>query len=260
MSLSSTSGWDSIDQFSETFPVYNCAFLDILGYKEKSGDYFAQRFNLYGRINRAITTAVTAWNQTAHFPLTSGLTIEIISDSIIILQPDKEFALGAIMLFACHIVRLLSFEGLFIRGGVSQGRHCRRKTESGFDFLASEALQKAYKLESEKAVHPRVLIDENLIDKLLPAERKFVIRENNDTILHFSDPIINDEGANRDHVHALLSEWQAAMDHHSDGKTKLKYLWLLDYYYWTISTNPNWDVNAFRLFHSGTTRGFAELK
>ncbi len=109
-------------------------------------------------------------------------------------------------------------------------------------------------------MYPRVLVDENLIEKLLPAERRIVIRENNDTIIHFSDPIINETGANRDHVHALMSEWQVAMNHHSDDKVKLKYLWLLDYYYWTISTNPNWDANAFRVFHSGMTRGFAELK
>ena len=109
-------------------------------------------------------------------------------------------------------------------------------------------------------MYPRVLIDEVLIGKLLPDERKILIRENNDAILHFFDPVINGEGANPDHVHALLNELQAEMNQHSDDKVKLKYLWLLDYYYWTISTNPNWDASAFRMFHSGMTRGFTELK
>jgi plasmid stabilization system protein ParE len=260
MSISSISPWDSIDQFSEAFPTYNCAFLDILGYKQKADAFFDQRFNLYGRVNRAISNVYAALQQNARFPITSGLTIEIFSDSIIMMQPPHEFGLGIIMLFASHLARMLSLEDLLIRGGIAQGRHFRRKTDDGFDFLASEALIKAHILESEKAVYPRVLIDEDLIDKLLPDERKILIRENNDAILHFFDPVINGEGTNPDHVHALMRKLQTDMNQESDDKVKLKYLWLLDYYYWTISTNPNWDANAFRGFHSGMIRRFAKFE
>lgn len=260
MSTSPLEQWNSIDQFTETFPRYNCVFLDILGYKHKALEYFDQRLNLYGRINRALTTASVAQHLTAALLNDSGLTIEIFSDSIIMMQPAPDLGLGPLLPFACHFASLLSFEGLFIRGGIAQGRHIRKRTDQGFDFLASEALQKAYLLESERAVHPRVLIEDALIDIVFAEERKLVIRENNDFILHFSPHIINRNGNNVNNVRGEMTELQAEMNRHSNEKIKLKYLWLLDYYYWTIERNPNWEASDFRQFSSGMNRGFAELE
>jgi hypothetical protein len=260
MSTSPLEQWNSIDGFTESFPRYNCAFLDILGYKHKALEYFDQRFNLYGRINRALATASVAQNITAALLNTSGLTIEIISDSIIMMQPAPKAGLGALLPFACHFASLLSFEGLFIRGGIAQGRHLRKRTDQGFDFLASEALQKAYLLESERAVHPRVLIDNDLIDILIPEERALVIRENSEYILHFSPHVINRQGGNVSEVLGEMRVLQSEMNRHSNEKIKLKYLWLLDYYYWTIANNPNWQADDFRTFSSGMNRGFSKLE
>ena len=259
MDMSPLEQWNSIDKFTDSFSCYNCAFLDILGYKNKATDYFDQRFNLYGRIERALETASLAQRLTAAFLDTSGLTIEIVSDSIIILQPAQKNGLGAILPFACHFASLLSYEGLFIRGGIAQGRHIRKKTKEGFNFLASEALQKAYLLESEKAINPRVLIDKDLIALLTPEERRLVIQENSDFILHFSHHVINREGTNASDVLAEMRVLQSEMNRHGTEKIKLKYLWLLDYYYWTIEQNPNWSAEAVRSFSSGMNRHFSEL-
>jgi len=252
--------WNSIDRFAETFPRYNCAFLDILGCKHKTLEYFDQRFNLHGRINRALNKVLEAQALTATFFNTSGLTIEIISDSIIMMQPAPERGLGPLLPFACYFASFLSFEGLFIRGGIAQGRHIKKRTDQGFDFLASEALQKAYLLESKTAVHPRVIIDDALISILSAEERKLVIRENNDFLLHFSPHVINRDGKNVCNVRAEMTELQNEMNRQNSEQVKLKYLWLLDYYYWTIERNPNWEASDFRPFSSGMNRGFAELE
>jgi len=255
-----TPEWNGIDQFSETFPVYNCAFLDILGYKLKAQEYFDQRYNLYARINRALTTVAVAQALTTPLLGTSELTLEIISDSIIMLQPARQRGLGALLPFACQFASNLGIEGLFLRGGIARGRHCRRKTEQGFDFLASEALQKAYLLESQKAVTPRVLIDSDLMDDLPSEEKQLIIRENGEFILDFAHYVINRGGSNFSDVHAEMTDLWAEVNRQTCDKIKAKLQWILDYYCWTINQNPNWDVAAFRVFNSGKDRRFARLE
>ena len=49
-----TEEWDSIDKVQYNFEDYYCAFLDILGYKEKMNLFFQNKFNLYGRVQRAM--------------------------------------------------------------------------------------------------------------------------------------------------------------------------------------------------------------
>jgi hypothetical protein len=250
--------WDKIDEFSEVFPTYSCAFLDILGYKQKVLAYFDQRFNLYGRIKRALQTVVVAQAVTAPLLDTSDLTVEIISDSIIMLQPATQ-GLATLLSFACHFASALSFQDLFLRGGVAQGRHSRRKTEHGFDFLASEAFQNAYQLESEKAKTPRVLIDANLIPGLTPETKALVLREGNNYILDFAHHVINREGNNSSNIHAEMTDIQARKQN-TCTEVRAKLQWVLDYYYWTISQNPKWDASAFAGFKSEEDRHFARLE
>jgi hypothetical protein len=259
MNTSPLEQWNAIDQFTENFTVYNCAFLDILGYKEKALDYFNQHFNLYGRINRALAMVSTAQHLTAPVLNTTDLSIEIVSDSIVMMQPAAHSSLGTLLLFTCHFASFLSFEGLVIRGGIAQGRHIRKRTDQGFDFLASEALQKAYLLESQQAINPRILIDPDLISDLSSEERKLVIHENTDFIVHFAHYIINRKGANVADVKGEMNELHSAMSQHGNNGIRQKYQWLLDYYYWTIKQNPYWDANVFRHFSSGACRRFAEL-
>src|ERR1035438_6296898 len=73
--------WNNIDKFGETLPEYNCAFLDILGYKQKVAAFFDQRYNLYGRINRAFTTAAAAQLLTSCLMDCSGFKVEVFSRS-----------------------------------------------------------------------------------------------------------------------------------------------------------------------------------
>ena len=120
-----TTEWNGIDRFEETFPEFNCTFLDVLGYKNRVADYFAKNFNLFERINRALDTTATCMNLTAPLLNTSGLTVEIVSDSIIILQPCCGSGLGTLLPFACWLSSTLSFEVPFIRPGAEPIRVMR---------------------------------------------------------------------------------------------------------------------------------------
>ncbi len=242
------------------FPLYNCTFLDILGYKQKAIDYFDQRLNLLRRIERALSSVTTAMALTAPVLDTSNLTIEIISDSIIMFQPATGPSLGAMLPFTCQFASTLSYEGLLVRGGISRGRHHRCRTKYDFDFLASEALQNAHLLESKKAKNPRILVDSALVEHLPLGEKDLVIREGNKFIVDFAHHVINREGRNFGDVHAEMADLQDDMRRQSCRKIKRKIQWILDYYYWTIHSNPKWDATAFRRFASRTNRRFVRLR
>lgn len=254
-----TPEWNSLDRFEETFPVFDCAFLDILGYKERVAGYFNHDFNLFGRINRALDTVVTCKTLASPLLDMSDLTVEIVSDSIIIMQPHRARGLGTILLFSCWFSANLSYEGLLIRGGIARGRHSRKKTTQGFDFLASEALQKAYLLEHERAKSPRILIDEDLIAGLSNEDKGLIIRERDEFILHFAHHVINREGLNVNDVHAEMEELQHEKNNNPDVRVQAKYQWLLDYYHWTISHNRKLNSAVFAGFSSGEDRGFAAM-
>jgi hypothetical protein len=249
--------WNKIDQFSESFPIYDCVYLDILGYKERVAEYFGNQYNLFGRINRALEKAEVVFTLTAPLLDTSELSIEIISDSIIIFQPVKQHGLAKLLLHAAILTALLNCEGLFLRGGIARGKHCRRKTEQGFNFLASQALQKAYALE-QKANFARILVEPEIVTDLAPEEKGLIVRENNEFILHFANHVINREANNSNYVHAEMTELLSSIKNQSDEKIKAKHRWLLDYYHWTITQNPKWDALKFTEF-APPSRGFSFL-
>lgn len=245
-----TQKWNSIDSFEENFPLYNCAYLDILGYKDRVADYFGIRFNLFGRISRALEKAQALHGMFMQPYLdTSNLTVEIVSDSIIILQPCSDNQLGAVAHMAALFSSILILERLPLRGGIARGRHTEKKFEQGFKFVASEALQRAYALE-QKAIFPRILIQREIMDDLTLSERSMILREGDEYILDFARYVINRDEPNHDNVHAEMSAIMEMMNSNSDIKVKAKYQWLLDYYYWTISQNPRWDSSAFKSFAS----------
>lgn len=93
----------------------------------------------------------------------SGLSLTQFSDSIVLAQPYSPGGFGD---FARQIIifqHSLLTQGVLCRGGLSFGKHYEQA-----NFLFSEALIKAYLLESEQASYPRIIIDDDLIDLLSP--------------------------------------------------------------------------------------------
>ncbi len=97
-------------------------------------------------------------------------TVTMFSDSIVISQPfDSFFDISEFVEFISKIQYTLLTEGILIRGGISTGTLYHSDK-----YLFGTAIVSAYKLESKKAIYPRIIIDEKLlleIDRII--ENKF---------------------------------------------------------------------------------------
>lgn len=84
--------------------------------------------------------------------------MQAISDTIIMSCTDhnkfKDFLITLTKIYLAFLRRKI-----FIRGGVSYGKHFRNN-----NVTYSHALAAAYELESMKAIYPRIMIDKNIID------------------------------------------------------------------------------------------------
>ena len=251
--------WNAIDQTKLVFPLYYCAFLDMLGYKDKSALYFKNEFNIPGRIERAMESISLSIRLSELLVDTTEISIETFSDSIVIFQPAKPDGAANILLFSSIFVSNLGFEGLFVRGGIAMGKHHDYRTKTGFRVLTSEALQKAYYLESICAQMPRVIIDSEMIPFLSAQEKSMIIMDGTMPMLHYANHVINREGQNLNNVYAEMSDIKQAMDTTKDMGVRDKCQWLLDYYYWTISKIMNADVSRFLLFTSVAKTRFRNM-
>ncbi|MDM3319240.1 hypothetical protein OGV94_13250 [Citrobacter sp. Ce006] len=254
--------WNKIDDFTLDSELYYCAFLDVLGYKNKSDEFFDGRFNLRGRYERALTSSLELLeNVTVRgFTDTSRLEVRFFSDSIIITHPkntNKETSFFNI-LFLCQVLSAhLSFEGLFIRGGISQGQHIEKTNKKhNFSFLSSKALEKAYMLESTKSVYPRILIDDDIIPDVSGHNLTMIVKNASSYIVHFSPHIINREGNNQSDVKLEMEDIYKIYESVTTQRVKDKYKWLLCYYYWSLSTIPGVNMDEFEKFKVGNVCDF----
>lgn len=257
--------WNEIDDFILDSECYYCAFLDILGYKNKSDEFFDGCFNLHGRYERALSSSLELLNNVSEYGFidTSRLEVKFFSDSIIITHPkytNKEDSFFNI-LFLCKVLSAhLSFEGLFIRGGISQGQHIEKTNKPyNFSFLSSKALEKAYMLESTKAIYPRILIDDDIIPDMSEHNLTMIVKNASNYMVHFSPQLINSEGDNQLAVKLEMEDIYKIYESETDKRVKDKYGWLLCYYYWTLSIIPGVNMNKFKKFKVGNACDFERI-
>jgi hypothetical protein len=258
--------WNNIDKFTLECEEYYCAFLDILGYKNKSDEFFNESFNLHGRFERALSVSMQMLEMVSRmgFVNTSELGVKFFSDSIVVTHPKKINEVDALynVLFFCRVLAAqLSFEGLFVRGGISQGEHVEKNNSNHkFSFLSSKALERAYKLESEKAVTPRILIDENVVQDAKGLTLSLIVKDGSEYMLHFAPQLINDQGNNQREVKLEMKDIYKTYKYESNQRVKEKYQWLLCYYYWTLTTTPNVNIRDFEKFKVGDIGSFEKVE
>lgn len=136
---------------SFTKPSYAyVALLDVLGYRSLlNRDYNEGQLTFQSRLKKALDV-LTSLNETIY-------QYQAISDTIIIICGDREGFLE----FAKILQRLsASFlrQHLMIRGGIAYSQHFH----SG-NVTYSHALSLAYKIESEIALYPRIVVDSNIL-------------------------------------------------------------------------------------------------
>lgn len=154
--------------------IHYVAFIDILGFKsivekERESGYKGEFLNRLYRCHKACGDIFNG----------SGMKLIQFSDSIVISQ---SYTRDGFVDFASAVSQYQLFlldEGILCRGGIAVNKHY---SESGFIF--SPALIDAYKVESEKAVYPRIVLSEDLAD-LIFADHNYpsIICKENDGMI-----------------------------------------------------------------------------
>jgi|JI6StandDraft_1071083.scaffolds.fasta_scaffold04608_7 hypothetical protein len=160
-----------VDEVVETEPRIVC-FLDILGFSDLIKKYdedvtstllqdIQESFKLATKI---LQEAVKQQDK----DLLKHLKYYSFSDNICISLPFFETMYDFLNNFnlLCIYIRgfqlIMMTKGIFMRGGISTGSYF-----SDGNIIFSMGLVKAYKLECSKAIYPRVVIDEIIIERLL---------------------------------------------------------------------------------------------
>jgi hypothetical protein len=134
-----------------TEPVYlYAALLDVLAYR-----HHLEEDRKLGTLqfHKKLATALAAFDSVNE----AIFRVQSISDTIIVTCTDhSNFPKFLLMLRDVFIAFLR--EGLFVRGGIAYSRHFQRN-----HVTYSHAVARAYELESQVAIYPRIVIDENIL-------------------------------------------------------------------------------------------------
>ncbi len=133
-------------------------FIDILGFSSMIKDYFSKNSGqeLLNRMHNSLTEAYKFMKEINE---NSG-AVKIFTDNIVIgkaIRDDGESELGHLLDHIASYQFQLALEGLFVRGGVAVGLHYMDN-----DIVFGPALIDAYKLESERANAPRVILSKEV--------------------------------------------------------------------------------------------------
>lgn len=216
---------------------YVVAFLDILGASEKmtspeESDKFLQQINdLYTKRVKYLGS-----EKTENIKL-KRLRNRIFSDNIVIAQECKQHSflpeLYRVINRSAFIQAIALRQGIFLRGAITHGDFFISNT-----FVYGQALVDAYKMESERAKYPRIIIDERMFgDVRYPAEDqriaygKFLRRDfDGEYFLNFARFYILPKSS----AHSIANLRQAARrileafeQHNTRCDVRQKYYWLI---------------------------------
>lgn len=251
-------GAPATDNFQRPSKRHYCAFLDILGYKEKSRKFFAGEFNLSGRTNRAYDHAFDLLQSVSRYFDTSRIKTQFFSDSIIITAEHREGSddeLFGIVQFCASLATFLSYEDLLVRGGISSGLYAEHII-AGQRFISSKALEQAHQLESTVAKNPRIVIDRSLYDELSGEGKKYIVSENDQLMIHYVKNFIPNN-PDQTSVYKEMIDIFNSREKETDARARAKYTWLLDYYYWTVAQVPRINLAKYQQFRSDQQRDFS---
>jgi hypothetical protein len=138
-----------------------CCFIDILGFKQ----HINETINVAGednseKINSIKNIIDLAKSLTDDDGFSDTKVITYFSDSIVI---SYEFSEPSQLYHTLNDLLFVSFElankGYLIRGGVSIGKLIHTN-----ELIFGPALVKAYELESKKAIYPRILVEQYVVE------------------------------------------------------------------------------------------------
>lgn len=214
---------------------YIVAFIDLLGFSAMV-QHDCERPN---QDHRYIEALYAIHLKTKKLKKTiSGLEITQFSDSVVLAIPYSQANYITVVDVISNYQYELLDSGILCRGGVSYGKHF--STE---DFLFSNGMIDAYKIESTIASTPRVIISKELIDLVYPASdlpiNEHLILESDG--LHFINYMKN--GNATDSWAAICKSIPNQLS--KNPSIRSKQIWLIDYYNHQFPESKQRDVHRF---------------
>lgn len=162
---------DYFNDLIDTEPRIIC-FLDILGFSEFVNRYdkditstFLQDIQeSFALAREHLLDNRNMYNREAIEHLEYQTFSDNISISIPYFDNENDFLsnFNILSIYVRGLQMIMMSKGFFVRGGISIGSYYADN-----NIIFSKGLINAYKLESEKAIYPRVLVDKVIIDKII---------------------------------------------------------------------------------------------
>jgi hypothetical protein len=200
--------------------LYFVAFLDLLGFK----NMVIKDLEAPTGAEKYMDKLYTIHQKTIELSK-STLDIELVqfSDSIVLATKYDKASFSDFLNIIGNYQRTLLSEGILVRGGIAYGKHFNNN-----GFIYSNGLINAYKLESEVAKFPRIIVSRDLLELLYEKasyenESLALIKEHDDHyfIDYLSDLSHEEISTNLAMVHKGLK--------HTSSSVREKYTWLSDY-------------------------------
>lgn len=214
---------------------YIVAFIDLLGFSAMV-QHDCERPK---KEHRYIKVLYTIHLKTKELKKTIiGLEITQFSDSVVLAIPySQENYKKVVDVISNYQYNLLN-DGILCRGGASYGKHF--STE---DFLFSNGMIDAYKIESTIALTPRVIISKELIDLVYPASE---LSKNEHLILESDGLYFINYMKNGNADDSWKAICKAIPDELSENPSiRSKHIWLIDYYNHQFPESKRKDNHRF---------------
>jgi hypothetical protein len=141
---------------------YYVAFLDVLGFSEMVKSDVGKKSSVF------LTKLFKCHQGAAHiFGNDPRCSITQFSDSVVVARPYEAEHFESFLKMVAKYQRLLLDEELLCRGGIAVNKHF-----SNGSFTFSAGLIDAYRVESESARFPRVVISTEVIELIYPDQTK----------------------------------------------------------------------------------------
>jgi hypothetical protein len=150
-------------------PQYFVLFADILGFQKMIDSHFNNDApDIFNKLEKAFEGAKKQYAYSLdRSDNLSEVSYKQFSDCVSIsskIVDNKSFTIQFLnfvtLIHSYH--RYLLASGVYIRGGISVGKHLESD-----NIIFSEALVKAYKIESTISIYPRIVVDNSLSQRIL---------------------------------------------------------------------------------------------
>lgn len=171
MTTDKTQSWKSDAHDVSTYEERYCAFVDILGFREIMGALGTGQLR-FERVRELLQEVHSPYDPQIIDFKHCDFRAQSISDAVALSTKPTLAGLEMLLASVRQLTLALLHEGYFARGAV-----CKGLLYHDASMVFGEALVKAYKLESEVARFPRIMLTKQVVDDMRLSEKKDELEE-----------------------------------------------------------------------------------